>query len=52
MTSEALPVGRRGKGEELRAIGLVSAAHFVAHFHMLVLPPLFSASVLSSSALR
>ena len=41
MTSEALPVGRRGKGEELRAIGLVSAAHFVAHFHMLVLPPLF-----------
>src|SRR6202040_2283828 len=41
MTSEALPVGRRGKGGELRGIGLVSAAHFVAHFHMLVLPPLF-----------
>src|SRR6202521_5250551 len=41
MTSEALAVGRRGKGEELRAIGLVSAAHFVAHFHMLILPPLF-----------
>src|ERR1700674_5382821 len=41
MTSEALAVGRRGKGEELRAIGLVSSAHFVAHFHMLVLPPLF-----------
>jgi len=41
MTSEALAVGRRGKSGELQAIGLVSAAHFVAHFHMLVLPPLF-----------
>jgi len=41
MTSQAIAVGLRGKGGELRAIGLVSAAHFVAHFHMLVLPPLF-----------
>src|SRR5690242_6837562 len=41
MTSQAIAVGLGGKGGELRAIGLVSAAHFVAHFHMLVLPPLF-----------
>ena len=41
MTSQAIVVGHRGKGGELRAIGLVSAAHFVAHFHMMVLPPLF-----------
>ena len=41
MTSDAIALGRRGKNGELRAIGLVSAAHFVSHFHMLVLPPLF-----------
>src|ERR1700736_1689605 len=41
MTSDAIALGRRGKSGELQAIGLVSAAHFVAHFHMLVLPPLF-----------
>jgi MFS family permease len=36
-------VAHRGyqKGGEVQAIGFVSAAHFVAHFHMLVLPPLF-----------
>jgi len=34
--------GRGGeKGREYRAIGVVSAAHFVNHFHNLVLPPLF-----------
>ena len=41
MTSDAIAIGRRGKSGELQAIGLVSAAHFVSHFHMLVLPPLF-----------
>src|SRR5246127_3066252 len=41
MTSEAIAVGRRGKSGELQAVGLVSAAHFVSPFHMLVLPPLF-----------
>ena len=29
------------KSREYRAIGVVSAAHFVNHFHNLVLPPLF-----------
>jgi FSR family fosmidomycin resistance protein-like MFS transporter len=34
--------GRGGeKGREYRAIAVVSAAHFVNHFHNLVLPPLF-----------
>ena len=41
MTSDAIAIGRRGKSGELQAIGLVSSAHFVSHFHMLVLPPLF-----------
>ena len=41
MTSDAIALGRRGQSGELQAIGVVSAAHFVAHFHMLVLPPLF-----------
>ena len=41
MTSDAIAIGRRGKSGEFRAIGLVSAAHFVSHFHMMVLPPLF-----------
>jgi MFS family permease len=29
------------RGGEFQAVGLVSAAHFVSHFHSLVLPPLF-----------
>lgn len=41
MTTDTIAAGRRERGGEVRAIGLVSAAHFVAHFHMLVLPPLF-----------
>jgi MFS transporter, FSR family, fosmidomycin resistance protein len=41
MTSETIAAGRLGRGGELQAVGLVSSAHFVAHFHMLVLPPLF-----------
>jgi MFS family permease len=41
MTTHSIAAGRRQRGGEFRAIGLVSAAHFVAHFHMLVLPPLF-----------
>ena len=34
-------IGKIGKSSEARAVGLVSAAHFVGHFHMLVVPPLF-----------
>src|SRR5215472_6802105 len=41
MTTHSIAAGRRARGGELQAVGLVSAAHFVAHFHMLVLPPLF-----------
>jgi MFS transporter, FSR family, fosmidomycin resistance protein len=41
MTSGLIAAGRLARGGEFRAIGLVSAAHFVAHFHILVLPPLF-----------
>lgn len=41
MTTDTIAAGHRERGGEVRAIGLVSAAHFVAHFHMLVLPPLF-----------
>src|SRR5438132_7280251 len=41
--AEAVMARREGseKGAEYRAIGLVSAAHFVNHFQYLVLPPLF-----------
>jgi MFS family permease len=41
MTVDTIDAGRLRRGGEARALGLVSAAHFVAHFHMLVLPPLF-----------
>ena len=41
MTTDSITARRLEKGGEFQAIRLVSAAHFVAHFHMLVLPPLF-----------
>jgi MFS family permease len=41
MMSDATAAARVGRGAELQAIGLVSAAHFVSHFHGLVLAPLF-----------
>jgi FSR family fosmidomycin resistance protein-like MFS transporter len=40
MTTETAPGGTFRAGEA-KAVALVSAAHMVAHFHMLVLPPLF-----------
>jgi MFS transporter, FSR family, fosmidomycin resistance protein len=41
MTTETAAIGRTRKSGEFRAVGLVSSAHFVGHFHMLVVPPLF-----------
>src|SRR5689334_23856228 len=41
MTIHSISAGARSRSGEFQAVGLVSAAHFVAHFHMLVLPPLF-----------
>jgi MFS transporter, FSR family, fosmidomycin resistance protein len=41
MTTHSIAAGRRERAGEFQAVGLVSSAHFVAHFHMLVLPPLF-----------
>ncbi len=41
MTTETAAIGRIGRSGEFRAVGLVSSAHFVGHFHMLVVPPLF-----------
>src|SRR6266576_3385323 len=41
MTSHSIAAGRIERGGEFQAVGLVSAAHFVSHFHSLVLPPLF-----------
>jgi MFS family permease len=40
MSVAAAPATAARSGE-YRSVGLVSAAHFVGHFHMLVLPPLF-----------
>jgi MFS family permease len=41
MASESIAAPRVARGGEVQAVGLVSAAHFVGHFHMLVVPPLF-----------
>jgi MFS family permease len=41
MTTHSIAAGGRERGGEFHAVGLVSAAHFVSHFHSLVLPPLF-----------
>src|SRR6516165_2065235 len=41
MTTDAAVAGRVAKGGEFHAVWLVSTAHFVSHFHSLVLPPLF-----------
>ncbi len=42
MTADAATIGRIGKTSEVRAVGMVSSAHFVGHFHMMVVPPLFA----------
>ena len=41
MTTDTIASGRLARGGEVQAIGLVSAAHFISHFHIFVLPPLF-----------
>jgi MFS family permease len=41
MTTASVAAPRLGRGGEAKAVGLVSGAHFVAHFHAFVLPPLF-----------
>ncbi|MBV8132497.1 MAG: MFS transporter [Alphaproteobacteria bacterium] len=41
MTTDAAIAARVERSGEFQAIGLVSTAHFVSHFHSLVLPPLF-----------
>jgi MFS family permease len=42
MTSGTIASPRIDAGGEAKAVGLVSAAHFVSHFQMLVVPPLFT----------
>src|SRR6516162_10032134 len=41
MTTDAAVAAPFERGGEFQAVGLVSTAHFVSHFHSLVLPPLF-----------
>jgi MFS family permease len=41
MTTDAAVAARVQRGGEIQAVWLVSTAHFVSHFHSLVLPPLF-----------
>ena len=39
--TDAAVSARVERGGEIQAVGLVSTAHFVSHFHSLVVPPLF-----------
>jgi MFS transporter, FSR family, fosmidomycin resistance protein len=41
MTTDTTVAARAASGGELQAVGLVSSAHFISHFHSMVLPPLF-----------
>jgi MFS transporter, FSR family, fosmidomycin resistance protein len=41
MVSQTIAAPQLTRGNSVKAIGLISSAHFVAHFHALVLPPLF-----------
>jgi MFS transporter, FSR family, fosmidomycin resistance protein len=41
MAAPSIALSRIAGRGEVKAVGLVSAAHFVSHFHMLVVPPLF-----------
>jgi MFS transporter, FSR family, fosmidomycin resistance protein len=41
MITDAAGVVRVERGGETHSVGLVSTAHFVSHFHSMVLPPLF-----------
>src|SRR5271155_2269715 len=41
MMKDAAAPARIERGGEFQAVGLVSTAHFVSHFHTMVLPPLF-----------
>jgi MFS family permease len=41
MITDAAVAARVERGGETHAVGLVSTAHFVSHFHSMVLPPLF-----------
>jgi len=41
MVTDAAAPARVERGGEFQAVGLVSTAHFVSHFHTMVLPPLF-----------
>src|ERR1051326_1758424 len=38
---QALDIGTQTRTQDTRVIGLVSGAHFVSHFYILLLPPLF-----------
>ncbi len=40
-TSEPLPAPAAGWAHDAKVIALISAAHFVSHFHVLLLPPIF-----------